>query len=91
MTDTIAVKWNIEDASETELEIGEQTEMRISDIVDAFAEEDVSAIPDADLEEYIKDCVGADFQEKIGPVVGADHLAEVIAAVRAALEKARTA
>lgn len=88
MTDTIAVKWNIEDAAEVELEIGEETQMPVSDIVDAFAgEEDIT---DDDIEGYIKECIESDFQEKVGPVVDTDHMTQVVAAVRAALEKAKT-
>jgi hypothetical protein len=85
---TIAVKRNLEDAAEVELEIGEETQMRVSDIVDAFADEE--AISDDSIEGYIKDCIDEDFREKIGPVIDADHLTEMVAAVRVALEKART-
>jgi hypothetical protein len=84
---TIAIKWNIEDANEAELEINEQTEIRVSDAIDAFAGEEFT---DDELEGLIKDAVDEDFREKIGAVIDADALTAAVAALRQALEKART-
>ena len=90
MTDSIAVKWDLEDASGDEVEVSESTKIRISEAIDAFAGEDPGTITDEDLEEYIKETIEGDFGEKFGPLVEADHMTEAVAALRQALEKART-